>query len=501
MVKNKKTSFFIIMIIALCISFLSVGFSAFQNNLSIDDTTATVRIDKDVRVTGVRVDSSSNASSSYEEYNVSNIQSAINLLNKDSYIIYEVDICNLGNVPIGISSATIDNNNLKFEFLDYNMKAKICENDQCTLGVKKKIKIKVSYNDNATINDNSEKFIINFKFGRIYNIDYVDIQNESILPKEVIEGDTLNLNIINNINGNLLVYMNNRKLSKNDEYQYLNELLTIPNINGNLSIRLNKYICKRATKLHTEVCTYNKSAGCGVIYSKGSSITYGNIGTTGILTTGDAFDCDVNGDGVYDQDTERFYYISDYYNTKTKTFEDDTAVLIYYNNVNAGVPDIDKRYIYDKSVNNNGPTEAIKGLPTISQWPNVKLKNNMRSIVSDNNENQTAAGQLPTNFDYSGYSARLLTLQELRKGIGRDDIPTMINGELKDAVYLLENTYFSHINTPIYAWWLETPRAENDNQAWGPHSTHIALHDLKVANSVPYAVRPAIDVSKENIEY
>lgn len=60
--------------------------------------------------------------------------------NIDSYVIYDVDVYNLGNVSMGIREASISNENLKFEFLDYDLKSKICENDQCTLGVKEKIK-------------------------------------------------------------------------------------------------------------------------------------------------------------------------------------------------------------------------------------------------------------------------------------------------------------------------------------------------------------------------
>ena len=98
-----------------------------------------------------------------------------------------------------------------------------------------------------------------------------------------------------------------------------------------------KIICKRATALHTEECTqtdsqyYCSGAGYTASGSKGTStITYGNLGTSGILKTGDAFDCDVNDDGVYDSSVERFYYVTDINGT--------TAVLIYYNNVNAGNP-------------------------------------------------------------------------------------------------------------------------------------------------------------------
>ena len=42
-------------------------------------------------------------------------------------------------------------------------------------------------------------------------------------------------------------------------------------------------------------------------------IEYGNLGKSGDdPISGDAFDCDVNGDGIYDSETERFYYITDF---------------------------------------------------------------------------------------------------------------------------------------------------------------------------------------------
>ena len=41
--------------------------------------------------------------------------------------------------------------------------------------------------------------------------------------------------------------------------------------------------------------------------SKGTTtITYGSLELSGTLTIGDAFDCDVNGDGVYNSETEIF---------------------------------------------------------------------------------------------------------------------------------------------------------------------------------------------------
>lgn len=82
--------------------FLSVGFSAFLNQLFIDDISLNVRVDRDIRVSGVRVDSVNDATSYYEDYNVSNISGRLGLNSDSSYVIYEVDIYNLGNTLMGI---------------------------------------------------------------------------------------------------------------------------------------------------------------------------------------------------------------------------------------------------------------------------------------------------------------------------------------------------------------------------------------------------------------
>ena len=60
-------------------------------------------------------------------------------------------------------------------------------------------------------------------------------------------------------------------------------------------IKINSKICKRAKTLHSETCT--SSSTTGYCTAGGTSITYGQLGNTGVLTSGDAFDCDVNGDG------------------------------------------------------------------------------------------------------------------------------------------------------------------------------------------------------------
>ena len=262
-----------------------------------------------------------------------------------------------------------------------------------------------------------------------------------------------------------------------------------------------KVICKRATTLHAEECTqtdsqyYCSGAGYTNSGSKGTStITYGNLGTSGTLASGDAFDCDVNGDGVYDSNTERFYYVTD--------MDDTTAVLIYYNNVSAGNPSNTKNYAYDSSGENwHGPRTAIEQLPTTSQWSNVRLTNNIRPITTNTGGNTTAGGTLPSNFSYTGYAARLLTIQEVKKGTGLSNIPTLQVGELDNFTYLLENTKFANNSNVAWAWWLENSLSDNSVNAWFTYGHGRYVNYNTVSDAVGYAVRPAIEVLKTDIDY
>ena len=269
-------------------------------------------------------------------------------------------------------------------------------------------------------------------------------------------------------------------------------------------------VCKRATTLHTEECTqtdtssYCSGDGYTTSGTMGTTtITYGNIGSKGVLTSGDAFDCDVNGDGVYDSATERFYYVSDMTNGVTQ--DSNTAVLIYYNNVSGGVASNSTAYAYDSSgKNNNGPVTAIKQLPTTSQWKNVSLANTTRTITNENGENITTAENLPMKFSYLGYAARLLTYQEVNNGCydGNSDI-TSSGGLSTKCKYLMENTKYSSSNLKTYGEWLESPRASDIDFAWGVGADYRAILSIyvRVNNYSTLGIRPAIEVAKTDIEY
>lgn len=233
---NKRTVVYSLIVVTIL--FLSVGFSAFQNNLQIEDLAASVRIEKDIRIAKVSVSSTNNAVSHYEDYNVSNITSRVTLPNIDSYIIYDIDVYNLGNTIMGIKDLTPNNQNLKFEILNYNLKEKLCDDNSCNLGMKKTLKLKVSYNDN-TYNSENTKFDIrcDFNFKQIYSITYNDIDNSNLLPKNTIEGDTVSLNITKPTGKEFYILENSKEISSS-KYSYSNNILTITNIEGDLSITL-----------------------------------------------------------------------------------------------------------------------------------------------------------------------------------------------------------------------------------------------------------------------
>ena len=272
-------------------------------------------------------------------------------------------------------------------------------------------------------------------------------------------------------------------------------------------------LCKRATSLHTEKCENTDTSGYCLAdgYSLGDTITYGNLGTEGVLTSGDAFDCDVNGDGVYDSATERFYYMND--------LDDNTVALIYYSNTDGANPTNTIGIAYDESSNNNnGPVTAITKLPTVEKWKNTSLKNVSRAIKSETLGTIASSGTLPSNFSYNGYAARLLSIEDLYKAI--PNYATFNEGILKRYNYFIENTQYAlNDNTKEYGYWAENVISFKGDMYRTNMATFIftkfrGVYAFSVDNGGEgfsgetgekyygtKGVRPVIEVAKTNISY
>ena len=318
-----------------------------------------------------------------------------------------------------------------------------------------------------------------------YDLVYQDTKEAVKKNDKLLKGESKTLNLI-------ITYDKNKELTSLPSTE-----IVLSNITSTINYTMltkekgdtpvtpeKKVICKRASVLHT-----------------GDTRTFGNLGTSGTLTSVDAFDCDVNGDGTYDPETERFYYISDYYNASTKAFDDSIAVLIYYNNVSAGSPSNNTTYAYDSSGENwHGPQTAIEQLPTISQWSNVSLKNTTRTILNEKGENTTIGGTLPNDFSYAGYASRLLTTQEVEKACNIT-VGSYKDGELDNCNYLMENTKYSSSHVNNYGYYLENPLSSWSEKVWFVDSGTRSVSSETVSLAVLDGVRPAIEVSKTNIDY
>ncbi len=250
-------------------------------------------------------------------------------------------------------------------------------------------------------------------------------------------------------------------------------------------------ICKKATNLHTETCNNTGCTNAG--YTNGSTITYGSIANGSNLTTGNALDCDVNDDGTYDSDTERFYYV----NTNN-----GVANLIYSNNLVLGeIDNVSEGRFYDYTSNDsdpqfwtNGPVYPRQDLPTTEQWPNVSLTSTNRTIYSYSNIGTQDYGEISVNFSYEGYSARLLAI---------NDIYNITN--LTSHSFFFENTVYAQAGVNN-GYWLEDELKVYSNRAWHTYggtpsfvNRGHAYNIIKEDRVQKYGTRPVIEVPVINI--
>ena len=153
--KDKKHNYVALfsVLIVFCVLFLSIGWAAFQSTFDVKNLLATVRVERDVRITGVHVDSvTSSALSYYEEYNVNNISTSIYLPNASSTVTYEVTVTNLGNAEAGIRSITGLPSNLEYTLNNYTLEDVLCDDTNsslCKLGSVSTISITIGYAENG----------------------------------------------------------------------------------------------------------------------------------------------------------------------------------------------------------------------------------------------------------------------------------------------------------------------------------------------------------------
>ena len=258
-------------------------------------------------------------------------------------------------------------------------------------------------------------------------------------------------------------------------------------------------ICKRVTEsssLNTETCQQSSNY-CAAVEGNGNTITYGKAKELGTpLEPGDAFDCKVSTSGGY---TERFYYVSDYYDTSTKSFNSDVGVLIYYSNTVNGSASNSGAAYDSNNKNYNGPVTAVTHMPTTTQWSNISLYKTNRQILAENNATSTSGGTLPTAFSYSGKAARLLTYQEVNQACYNTTTAITSTGGLNNCNFLFENTKYSSSSLATSGPWLETPYSSTAYSVYSAYSYYRSVGHSSAYNTT-YGARPAIEIEKSSID-
>ena len=209
---------------------------------------------------------------------------------------------------------------------------------------------------------------------------------------------------------------------------------------------------------------------------------------TSSLTTGAVVICDVNGDGTFDSTNEKFYYVSDYYDTSSKSFDSNYATLLYaYNTIN-GEKNTTTNVSYGDTT--NGPTTLKTNLPSTSQWSNISLYKSTRNILDQN------GNIVVSNFDYSGKAARLLTYQEVVKAC--NNCNPYASNALNGYEFLFDN--LTQVG-PYPGYWLETiDNGHYSGAAWLIYgaSKQVSITYTYLGDS--HTPRPVIDIKKTDIQ-
>lgn len=455
MKRRNNSKIFIIILILL----ISIGFAYLSQTLNINgaanifgNSWKVIWDDTSINV----VNGSVSSTTPTVDENKTTVTYNATLNNPGDYYEFSIDAYNQGTLDAMINLVTITYKENDTEItlpegikhtISYADGTEIAKKDLLKAGEKQKYYINIEYDRNV-----SESTVIstNRTISVTLKIDYEQADNTA--NEKVINNDTLCLN------------------------------------NKHLEITSNT-VCKRATNLHTDKCLIeDESSGCRATnYNLNDEIIYGSCGTIGTLTAGDAFDCDVDGSGTYDED-ERFYYVSQ----KDADENSDYATLIYYQNINTTA------YNFD-NVNYLGPVSILNKLPSTDEWNNITLTDNgVRQIKSYSGNNYVSQGgttyEIPL-FTYTGRAARLLTVKELssacKSGYERG------TGYLDNCIFLMEKTDFASIREKW--WYLETPTHN--------YNTYVYAVDgvgrkLDCPNAFAQrGVRPAIEVPLKNIAY
>ena len=419
----------------------------------------------------------SGAISNNEEYLDSSIYGDITLPTSDSTITYEVEVTNLGNVKVAIADIINEESRLAYELEEYTLGDTICDtNNNCINGIKKKIYVTLKYKNGVTPTTSSIPFNLKFDFEQVYTVTYDGITCDGCKTEALGNSPfTVTISMLNP-----KVIMNERELTSS-EYSYVNGVLTINNVDGDI-------IIKEGSKIY-----------------KNGEIVYFNVDNGRKCTSSEAVSTTETKSGCM-----KFYAFND--------DGKDTVNLILDHNTTATVA-------WNSSGSNaSGPSEVLTQLNDDTKtWVGTETPSNYTVDQS------TQGSKAKYTIDYSSYKARLITANE----IAQITANTTWNEKTANNNYYLDSKTTTasdtckegNISGCKYGWlydrtstnctkygclnssgkfiftsgyWTASSRTSDSDNAWGV-SYNAYVGDSYVYDSTFNGVRPVIEVLKSKL--
>ena len=169
-------------------SFATIAYSAINSTARVSGK-AYARVEADARITDFRLASTNNATSSYEEFGKNHVVTEIDLVDSTSSISYYVEITNYGSTDVGIYSISGLPSGVNYSLEDYNLKEKICnENNVCNGFIKKTFEITLT-----TTGTYAGNIQLNFDIRPFLTISYVGFSNQYL--SQFIAGDNVSIDL------------------------------------------------------------------------------------------------------------------------------------------------------------------------------------------------------------------------------------------------------------------------------------------------------------------
>ena len=228
------------------------------------------------------------------------------------------------------------------------------------------------------------------------------------------------------------------------------------------------YVCRIATSLHSETCSKSNGNGCRkagwASNASNTIIEYGHLVSKAEETHGAAYDCDVDYDGTYDSENERFYYFGT---------ENGNAKFIHYKNMpDNSTDELNPSVVYNSAIALLPNYELDQQNPLVPVWDNPHLVTH-------------------TTGTYAGKAARFMTYPEITGGLWSGG-NNHITPSDPVSTYLFEQSNFATNNATDGIWLEEQPSFKNRIQT----NSLTLTHGSTTAN----AARATIDVPVEYVQ-